>query len=100
MSSRLGYQLRQVAATCPGPMVWTENKAGELQPGNVPAAEALRVVGRKRQKDGEFLQTNDRHALLQGRTDLNSLADELIIAYQIAASMDIASGVWTSGEDE
>ncbi|MBI5591681.1 MAG: type III-B CRISPR-associated protein Cas10/Cmr2 [Deltaproteobacteria bacterium] len=93
LPSRLGYDLKMAARSCGGQMQWT--REGErLAPANPTAAEAIRIVMRKQGVSGASFTQAEAEALLAEQTDMGMLADELIIAYQLAQASLIAQGQW------
>jgi CRISPR-associated protein Cmr2 len=90
LSSRLGYQLRGIVRECGKELKWTDK--GQQQPDSIAAAEALRVIGRKREKSGQELAPDDAAMLLAGQSDLRAASDELVIAHQISAACKLATG--------
>lgn len=89
LSSRLGYQLRGVVKECGKKLAW--NQRDNARPDNVTTAEALRIIGRKRQQSGAELTQEDAAKLLAGQDNLRKVSDELIIAHQISESCNLAS---------
>jgi len=98
LSSRLGYQLRRVAKESGAELILHDN-GDTIRPGNVTAAEAIRIIGRKRTEEDGKLDDQTIRFLLSGRKDLRSLADELIIAHQISKAEEQASAGWLKTGD-
>jgi len=94
LSSRLAYQLRGIAGQCGETMLWQD----ETTPGNTACAEALRLIGRKRDKSSKALAPDIAVQLIQGLTNLRSLSDELVIAHQIAHATRLAQAEWNKEE--
>jgi CRISPR-associated protein Cmr2 len=88
LSTRLGYQLRGVAVECGGTLQW-DNNGG---PDTITTAEAVRLIGRKKQQSGTKDADLDALDLLAGHRDLRAAADELVIANQISGADRLASG--------
>ena len=85
LPSRLGYQLRAITKECGEQIKW------DLQhPENVCAAEALRVVRRKQQKDGRKLSSGEAADILAGHQNLRELSDRLIISHLISRTTKLA----------
>jgi len=93
LPSRLGYNLKIAARSCGGQMLWTR-AGGRLAPDNPPAAEALRIVMRKQGIAGAAFTQVEAEALLTEQSDMGMLADELVVAYQLAQASLIAQGKW------
>jgi CRISPR-associated protein Cmr2 len=91
LSSRLAYQLRETAVRNGNRMEWHIG-AGQVFPGNVTAAEAMRLAARKRGADGCALDPLLAAKLLANYSNLRSLADELVVASQFAEAESMADG--------
>ena len=88
LSTRLGYQLRSLCAECgTSSLRWS----GGDRPANFLTAEAVRIIGRKKGKAGEYLASEDALSILAGQACLRKVADELVVAQQISESMRLAS---------
>lgn len=96
--SRLGYQLRRIVAQTGAHLEW-RLVAGKIVPANATAAEALRMIARKRQQSGDLMTDEDQITLLAGRIDLRQLADELVIAKQFADAIFLAQAGWRTKEE-
>ena len=93
LPSRLGYNLKMAARSCGGQMQWT--RTGErLAPANPSTAEALRIVMRKQGLAGAAFTQAEAEALLTEQSDMSMLADELVVAYQLAQASLISQGKW------
>ena len=97
--SRLGHQLRRIALQAGDSLEWRIVDDKPL-PANAGAAEALRMITRKRQKSGDMVTEADLCTLLAGRQHLRQLADELVIANQFAAANSHAQAEWRTKEDD
>ena len=78
LPATLGYQLRE-AVKCGGSEIGFKEDGGRITPDNAASAMVLRIF---RQKDNEKQLVE----LLQGRTDIRELSDELVIAKNIATA--------------
>jgi len=90
LSSRLGYQLRTVAAECGTTLAW--NAPGE--PGNSAAAETLRFIGRKKPQGAKSV---DPEVILAGVENLRALSDELVVARHLSLARKLAAGPGNNG---
>jgi CRISPR-associated protein Cmr2 len=93
LPSRLGYNLKMAARSCGGQMEWTFTE-GWLTPANPSASEAMRIVMRKQGMAGAAFTQAEAESLLTERSDMSKLADELVVAYQLAQASLIAQGKW------
>lgn len=94
LSARLGYQLRRLSGEGGRSLAYVLPTSGPPVPQNAVSAETLRLIGRKRSSGGGRLDAAHDHALLAGQTDLRALADELVVARQIAEAQALAAAVW------
>ncbi|WP_462270680.1 type III-B CRISPR-associated protein Cas10/Cmr2 [Desulfobacter sp.] len=94
LPSTLGYQLRLIADQCGPELVWQST----TEPGNPACAEALRIIGRKRDKSTKQLLPDDAAFIIQGETDLRHISDALVIARQLAGAKKLANGNWSKKE--
>jgi len=95
LSSRLAYQLRDISKQCGETLAWNGT-----EPNNTACAEALRLIGRKRNKSTKALLPDDAVYLIQEQTNLRRISDELVIAHQFSQSARLAEGDWTKEEVE
>ncbi len=100
LSTRLGYQLRKVAAEVGAELTWQQEQDGRIVPATPAAAEATRYIGRKKTKQGEDMPEEDRGVLLRCCPDIRSLADHLVIAQQLGNAQDMARGHWSTMKAE
>ena len=94
LSSRLGYQLRRLAAEGGRSLTYAINHAGQTLPQNAVSAETLRLIGRKQGRGGRLLDEADYRALLNGQIDLRAMVDELVIGRQFAEARAMATADW------
>jgi CRISPR-associated protein Cmr2 len=100
LPSRLGYNLKMTARVCGGEMRWNQT-AERLTPANPPASEALRVVLRKRgAMMGTAFTQAEAETLLNERTNMGALANELIVAHQLAQAGLMAQGKWKRQQED
>lgn len=94
LPSTLGYQLRLIADQCGPTLAWQN----DTDPANPACAEALRIIGRKRDKSTKQLCSDDAAFIIQGETDLRHVSDKLVIALQLARAKKLADGNWSKKE--
>ncbi len=90
----LGYQLRLIADQCGPALAWQD----ATEPANPACAEALRIIGRKRDKSTKQLLPDDAAFIIQGETDLRHISDKLVIALQLAGAKKLTHGNWSKKE--
>lgn len=91
LPSTLGYQLRLIADQCGPSLAWQNSS----EPANPACAEALRIIGRKRDRSTKQLCSDDAAFIIQGETDLRHISDELVIALQLAKAKKLANANWS-----
>lgn len=91
LPSRLGYELRQVMIETGGSEKMEFEVADDvLKPKDATAALVKRIFDHK--NDGDVGKNRQLLRLLAGRTTVQQLSDELVIARQIAESVHLAQG--------
>ncbi|NDY71659.1 type III-B CRISPR-associated protein Cas10/Cmr2 [Desulfobacter hydrogenophilus] len=94
LPSTLGYQLRRIADQCGPTLAWQNT----TEPANPACAEALRIIGRKRDRSTKQLCSDDAAFIIQGEKDLRHISDELVIALQLARAKKLADAHWSKKE--
>ncbi|OEU65711.1 MAG: type III-B CRISPR-associated protein Cas10/Cmr2 [Desulfovibrio sp. S3730MH75] len=91
LPSKLGYDLRRVLIETGGSSAMSFSvDGGVLRPVNATAALVKLVFDHK--NDGNAAKNEQLRALLEGRTDVAQLADELVIVRLIAQANKLAKG--------
>lgn len=94
LPSRLGYQIRTAAMVCGAEARW--RKEGEdVKPANPAAAEAWRLMNRKKIREAGRLAK-----IFEATGNLGILSGELVIAHQFSNARRMAKGMWSVQEEE